>query len=125
MDLTYGGHSCCSTCIGQVCDLNNRCLKYAGWSNELFDWFVKHRHVLEFNKLRNAKQLTSVIDQQVLAVAAHLVSSSTPSSVVNISSASSVSAYSPSAATQSLLLLNLLPQVVRWLLDQRSILSNR
>ena len=80
-------------------------MECAGWSNEVFDKYVKHRHTLELNKLRKAKQrsksklVTSVIDQQV-AGTAHSVSPSPPSSVVNISSASSISAYSPSAATQ-------------------------
>ena len=107
-DLAYDGHSLCSNCIGKVCTLGNRCSECIGWSDDLFDSYVKHRHTLELNKLRKAKQrskakqLTLVSVDHKVAASAHSVSPSPPSSIVNISSASSVSAYSPSAAPISL-----------------------
>ena len=55
-DLTYDGHLKCSACIGQVCLLDNRCVECAGWPNDVFERFVKHRHMLELNKVRKAKQ---------------------------------------------------------------------
>ena len=103
-DVFYDGHTLCSGCIGKVCSLSDRCAECAGWSAETFESYVKHRHTLELNKLRKAKQRTksklvvSVIDRQV-AGTAHSVSPSPSSSVVNLSTSSSVSAYSPSAAT--------------------------
>ena len=45
-DIVYDGHSRCSTCIGKVCNLNDHCFECAGWSNEMFDKYVKHRHML-------------------------------------------------------------------------------
>ena len=74
----------------------------------MFEKFVKHRHTLELNKLRKARQRTksklvvSVIDRQV-AGTAHSVSPSPSSSVVNTSACSSISAYSPSAVVQTIL----------------------
>ena len=104
-DISYDGHTLCSVCIGKVCSLTDRCAECASWTPEVFDKYVRHRHTLELNKLRKAKQRTksklvvSVIDRQV-AGTAHSVSPSPSSSVVNLSTTSSVSAYSPSAATQ-------------------------
>ena len=104
-DISYDGHTLCSNCIGKVCSLNDRCAECANWTSEVFDKYVRHRHTLELNRLRKAKQRTksklvaSVIDRQV-AGTAHSVSPSPHSSVINISTCSSVSAYSPSAATQ-------------------------
>ena len=111
-DLAYDGHTKCSGCIGKVCSLEDRCVECKDWPSDVFDKFVKHRHQLELNKVRKAKQRSKAkqlilereagSDQQVLAVAAHSVSPSPPCSVINVSSASSVSAYSPTTAPISL-----------------------
>ena len=103
-DLAHDGHSRCSGCIGQLCSFNNHCIECAGWSNEVFTKYLKHRHVLELSRLRKAKQRSKAklvtgegSIQQSFAAAAHSVSPSPPTSIVNLSSSSSVSAYSPSA----------------------------
>ena len=103
-DLTHDGHSRCSSCIGHLCSRDNHCLECAGWGNDVFDRYLKHRHTLELTRARKAKQrskakqssVDSLISQQPLAASAHSISPST-SSVVNLSVASPVSAYSPSA----------------------------
>ena len=110
-DLVYDGHSLCSNCIGKVCTLGNRCSECINWSDELFDSYAKHRHTLELNKLRKAKQrskakqstqLTLVSVDNKVAVSAHSVSPSPPGSIVNVSTNSSISAYSPSAPVKTL-----------------------
>ena len=111
-DLSYDGHSKCSSCIGKVCSLEDRCVECKDWPSDVFDKFIKHRHQLDLNKARKAKQRSKAkqltlqrevgSDQQVIAVTAHSVSPSPSCSVVNVSSASSISAYSPSSAPISL-----------------------
>ena len=104
-DFKYDGHSRCSTCIGQVCNFNNHCLECADWPNDVFDRYVKHRHVLELTRLRKAKQRSKAkqsLEVSKLPVSAHSVSPSPSVSVVSLSPSSSISAYSPSAITQTL-----------------------
>ena len=117
-DLTFDGHSRCSTCIGKLCSSLDHCIECAEWSNEIFDKYVKHRHMLELTRLRKAKQrakakqltLSNVgkqltlsdVGQQAVAGSSHSVSPSPPASVVTLSPSSSLSPYSPSACTKSL-----------------------
>ena len=108
-------------------------MECAGWSNEVFDKYVKHRHTLELNKLRKAKQrsksklVTSVIDQQV-AGTAHSVS---PSPLVRLLTFRLLLLFPLILLLLPLNLFNYLPlllfqpQVIRWLLERNSILLKR
>ena len=106
-DLTYDGHSRCSSCIGQLCSFENHCLECAGWPNEVFDRYIKHRHMLELNRIRKAKKRaktrqSSVVGGSQQQVPAHSVSPSPSPSIVSLSASSSVSPYSPTAMTKSI-----------------------
>ena len=100
----YDGHSKCSSCIGQLCSFDNHCIECAGWDNAVFDRYLKHRHTLELSRLRKAKHKAkaNLGNVGVVSHSAHSVSPSPPTSVVNLSSSSSISAYSPSALPKTI-----------------------
>ena len=108
-DFAFDGHSRCSVCIGFLCSRDKHCEECSQWTNDRFDKYIKHRHVLELNRARKAKQRAKakqlpvpLTTQQAVGGSAHSISPSPSASVADISYSSSVSPYTPSALTQSL-----------------------
>ena len=55
-DFAFDGHSRCSVFIGFLCSREKHYEECADWSNDRFDKYLKHQHVLELNRARKAKQ---------------------------------------------------------------------
>ena len=63
-DVKFDGHSKCVKCVGHTCSVDNKCDECSLWPIEQFASYLKHRHKLEVDRLRKAKQRQRIKDNR-------------------------------------------------------------